>query len=250
MSTHGTRRRCFPKREDAFPLGASHANDGVGRARGERWRRDGGVKMAAPRGQHRNSRRHPAGRRAAARAQRPCAGGDLRTPRSSRRAARRESLVPVPFGACRCRRAARPWAETHGPARCLTRSWIRIASKGENARKSEGFDVFRRPMSEARARSAVRGRSGSGTGRRGAPSGTRACFRGRACAAPWSCRGMAVAVAAAGDAALDRARGRCAQPPAQRRRPCWRRRGTRLAVASSRVRFRLGDAPGVEERAG
>lgn len=247
------RRRECPIGEGHFSQDADHANAGVGSARGERWHRDGGVKMAAPFLQGRNSRRHPERRRAARRAQASSDWGAGVRAGSIRAAALPGTGVRSPVcGGC-YRRSARPRGLRPGLWRCLTQGRSRIGSGSENARKSEGFDVFHTPMSAVRARSAVSDRSDRCCERRGTPEDPGARPRRRTPSVVRPPRGALAEASQHGCTARDRTdemRGRSARFVRAHRFEASRRCGTRLAVATSRVRFTLGDAPGIEERAG
>ena len=209
--------------------------------------------MAAPLRQNRNSRRHSDGRSPA--------GG--RQPARISGAERGASPVALPRGkkilpaglavasSCACPADARDHAAGVWP--CLTRRRSRIGSINENARNSEGFDVCRRPMTGARGRKVLSeqsSRSGACGGRVGLP--------GLLPEAPLEALSPCVFMAFG-----EPERG-CGLTP---RRGCGMRagrsrrasatcadgeqgRGTRLATTSSRVRFRLGLVPGIEERAG
>jgi len=206
--------------------------------------------MAAPYRQDRNTRRHLPGKRVAAEkqeARRPGASiGRLRCG-----APEEEKAVPCqragwlrcrgPAGACTCGMAAR---------RRLTPEGSRIGSSSENARKFEGFDAPRGPSSGTRGQRAVSeqtwrpGPPGGLTGGLHAVSSSRLAVPGEAARA-WR---AGTAGEAARNARAARASGRT--PLAM---TCLRqvgRRGTGLAVIFSRVRFRLGDSPGIEEKAG
>jgi hypothetical protein len=209
--------------------------------------------MAAPLRQNRNSRRHSDGR--------PPAGGRQAARISGAEGEADSAALPrgkkiLPGGlavasSCACPAAARGHAAGVSP--CLTQRRSQIGSRNENARDSEGFDVCRRPMTGARGRrvlSEQRSRPGACGGRVGLPGllpeapleAVSPCVfmafgepeKGRGLTPRWGC-------------------GMCARPSRRASAACADReqgRGTRLAVASSRVRFRLGRGPGIEERAG
>lgn len=209
--------------------------------------------MTAPLRQARNSRRHPARSEPAGSQQVGMAPGDLPGAAAQGIPRGREPLTGRPAAALRCARAAA--ARRGGPARrsCLTPRGSRIGSESENARKSEGFDVFRRSMNRPRGRSAVSEHS-SRPGERGQSAELPTLSLGASCAArPGRCVAVRTGSYAGCDGATEQARERAARRShallAAHAR-CVQRRGTGLAVASGRVRFRLGGAPGVEESAG
>jgi hypothetical protein len=209
--------------------------------------------MAAPLRQNRNSRRHSDGR--------PPAGGrqSARISGAEREAdsaalPRGKKILPAGLAvasSCACPADARAHAAGVWP--CLTRRRSRIGSINENARNSEGFDVCRRPMTGARGRKVLSeqsSRSGAWRGRVGLPGllpeapleALSPCVfmafgepeKGRGLIPRWGCGTRA------------RRSRRASATYADREQGC----GTRLATASSRVRFRLGLVPGIEERAG
>ena len=209
--------------------------------------------MAAPLRQNRNSRRHSDGR--------PPAGG-----RQSARisgAEREADSAALPRGgnilppgltvasSCACPAVARGHAAGVSP--CLTRRRSRIGSINENARNSEGFDVCRRPMTGARGRKVLREQRS----RRGACGG-RVGLAGLLPEAPLEalppCVFMAFGEPEKGRGLTSRwgfgVRARRSRRASAACADQEQGRGTRLAVASSRVRFRLGLVPGIEERAG
>jgi hypothetical protein len=170
-----------------------------------------------------------------------------------------QALVTLPGHAdpspsrARCGPAAA--GRTRGESRPsrLTRGRSRIVSRRENVRKSEGFDVSYRPLNRACDRLDVdecptRSRrsahlSGGAAAASETPSGHSSEYLPKAFHAFFVVDGMASSRASC--ARLDGVgwfRAEAGHP--------GKGRGTRLAVVSSRVRFRLGDSPGVEERAG
>jgi hypothetical protein len=206
--------------------------------------------MAAPDPQNRNTRRHPAGMGPATRsharigAARPsrglCGRPGKPDPGGGAECASCRRLA----GACNCDIAARPR---------LTPRGSRIGSSGENARKSGGFDGFRRRAAGASGQQAVK--------RRALRSGARAAGRcaldaGRSSrtqtpARSWrTVRGRARSVRGREFRNACTAHGNARTPLHAAYVHEVGARGTRLAVDSSRVRFRLGDAPGIEEKAG
>jgi len=236
-----------------FPGSRRRARFGVAAAPWERWHHDGSVKMAAPLRQNRNSRRHSDGR--------PPAGGrqSARISGAEREAdsaalPRGKKILPAGLAvasSCACPADARGHAAGVSP--CLTRRRSRIGSINENARNSEGFDVCRRPMTGARGRKVLseqRSRSGACGGRVSLPGllseaaleALSLCVftafgepeRGCGLTQRWGFGMRARRSRRASATCTDRGQGR----------------GTRLATASSRVRFRLGLVPGIEERAG
>ena len=234
--------------------GSRHrARFGVAAAPWERWHHDGSVKMAALLRQNRNSRRHSDGR--------PPAGGrqSARISGAEREAdsaalPRGKKILPAGLAvasSCACPADARGHAAGVSP--CLTRRRSRIGSIDENARNSEGFDVCRRPMTGARGRKVLSEQSS-----RSDACGGRVGLPGLLPEAPLEALSPCVFMAFG-----EPEKGRGLTP----RRGCGMRarrsrrasatcadgeqgRGTRLATTSSRVRFRLGLVPGIEERAG
>lgn len=209
--------------------------------------------MAAPLRRNRNSRRHSDGRPPAGGRQ-PARISGAECEADSASLPRGKKILPAGLAvalSCACPADARGHATGVSP--CLTRRRSRIGSINENARNSEGFDVCRRPMTGARGRKVLSeqsSRSGACGGRVGLPGllpetpleALSPCVfmafgepeKGRGLAPRWGCGMRARRSRRASAAYADRGQGR----------------GTRLATASSRVRFRLGLVPGIEERAG
>lgn len=197
---------------------------------GERWRPDGGVKIAALRLQVRNTRRHPAGN-AGDRLSRDVGSGVGSLPAWGGLALLLWLRGPgsALAGACAC---------SGSPPARLTRGVAGLASFRENTRESEGFDGTGAPMS--RASSGFR--AGSDPARCPRPAlraGRAPGIAQRAISRPARIPRNALRVAQTHSASG------CDPTPSTREE-----RGTRLAVASSRVRFTLGSRPGIEERAG
>jgi hypothetical protein len=255
MSTHRRRRaRASETGDSTSPGSGRRAKSGVAPLPGgERWRRDGSVKMAASSRQHRNTRRHPGGRATAAEAQRPSSPGADPAASSAPVPRGRKPLSAEPLGPLGCGRSAGARARVQVAAERLTPGGSRIGSSSENSRKSEGFDGSPGSMRGARGAAAVSDRS-TRAGQRESASGWRGPRAGRLLETATPHAGAEFRPpAAARDGAAEHtcgARGQRSRPLAPSCRQPVRRRGIRLAVASSRVRFRLGRVPGIEERAG